>query len=86
MAEYTLAVTEAFLYSQNVVSVPYKRGSSAPNIRESDSVAQNPKWCLRNRASARRRPSLPGETFGNWELSCNAPTLSCQDPHSQHRR
>ena len=80
MAEYALVVTGAFLYSQNVVSVPYKRGSSAPNKGESDSVAQNPKWCIR------RRLSLPGEAFGNWELSYNAPTLSCRDPHSQHRR
>lgn len=51
MAEYALAVTGAFLYSQNIVYVPYKRGSFAPNKGESDSVAQNPKWCIRQRLS-----------------------------------
>ena len=34
MPEYALAVTRAFFYSLNVVTVSYKRGNSAPNERE----------------------------------------------------
>lgn len=34
MPEYVLAVTEAFLYSLNVVTIHCKRGNSAPNEKE----------------------------------------------------
>jgi hypothetical protein len=63
MQDYALAITRAYLYSQNIVIVPYKKEGSATKKRERAFVAQNHRNYLGIHILSCKRPSPRSKAF-----------------------